>query len=319
MFSRQLQRCRGKKKQNRNSSTLHPCIYSEKRPVFPSLLHGSLSMWPVTRWRCAGWPSTPGEGRRCRGCVTLWAGAQLSRSLRGAHRGLSLPAATDCGSSFTLKGRLSWRVLSPLQPRWTGLPRRGGAGPAGLGCPRDEPGCSCTGGVGTEGAGSSQWDAAQCCWRGFQPARSCPGILERRAPFGRVFCPDLSAAHSPEGSDPWGGTKARPRPPQRCWALTLPASACYLFLPLSLSPLAFSPLPLSCRMVSVLLGWVAAVSQPPQQSLPLSQAQLCRQQPVPGHGKGKARKEAREKMVQKRQNTEMVPGDFNIFCFFCPL
>lgn len=138
-------------------------------------------------------------------------------------------------------------TLSPLQPLKQVCR---GAVLQGLGCPRQGAAAGAAGvlwhgGVGTGGAGSSRRDAAPCPWRGSQPARSCPAILEQRAPAGRVFCPDLAAGAALRGPV----RRHRGRAPQRCrlgcWALTLPASASSLFLSvsLSLSPFAFSRFP----------------------------------------------------------------------------
>lgn len=159
---------------------------------------------------------------------------------------------------------------------------------------------------GTGGAGNSRWDAPQCRWRGFQPARSCPGIPEHRARSGRVLCPEGSLRRH------W---QPQSRALQRCPRLvsTGAASFCLIFIYFSFfPPLALSPLALSPRMV---LGCVSGVTAP-QQSPPLSRAQRRPQEPLPGHGQGKTRKKAQEKMVQKRQNTEMVTGDVNFFPLF---
>lgn len=186
-------------------------------------------------------------------------------------------------------------------PARPGVPQRGSRG-------RGKPGCSGTVGAGTGEAGSSRWDAAPRRWRRFQPARFCPGILEHRAPFGHVLCPDLAAGTALRRS----ATKAGPRPPQGCWlgccAVTLPASACYLFLSLSFPPCFLSPLAFLHNGFSASRLDGSGVTAPPSRACP-SPRHSCA-------AGSQCQHMAREKMVPKRQNTGMVPGDFNFFPLF---
>lgn len=201
-------------------------------------------------------------------------------------------------------------------PAWGAPERRRGRG---------KPGCSGTGGVGTGGDGCSRWDAAQCRWRGFQPARSCPAILQHRAPLARVFCPDLAAGDSPEGIREAAPAVPKPGPapaalPLGSSALTLPASACYLILSLSPSPPCFlSPpvFPQNGFSASRLGG--SGVTAPPAEPAPLPGTAVPSAASARTWQGKSTEKGTQEKMVQKRQNTEMVPGDFNLFPFFCPL
>lgn len=178
-------------------------------------------------------------------------------------------------------------TLSPLQPLKQVCR---GAVLQGLGCPRQGAAAGAAGvlwhgGVGTGGAGSSGRDAAPCPWRGSQPARSCPAILEQRAPAGRVFCPDLAAGAALRGPV----RRHRGRAPQRCrlgcWALTLPASACSLFLSVSV-PLCF--LSLSCRRVSALSRPLSRACLSPRRSC--AHSSQCQDMAPEKHGKNASEK-----------------------------
>lgn len=286
--------CRGvvARKSRSDSPTLR-CVFIEKsarcfRRRSTWSLHG-LSLSPrrhgAGRARCAGdvWP-----------CHTAWGWAGAS------------PSRWDwLWLSPHLKRELVV-TLSPLQPRKQVCR---GEVLQGLGAPDREPRPGQPGCSGTEGLAQEELEAPG----GMQPhvAGGDPNLLAPAQPSSSTglrlaaFSALTSLLGQPWGH-PWGGTKAGP--PQRCglgcWALTLPAPACSLFLSVSLFPPLLSLAFLQNGFSASRLGGSAITA--PEQSLPLSQAQLCRQQPVPGHGTGKARKKRFRKGKTLKQFQEIL-------------
>lgn len=256
--------------------------------------------WPVAA-RCAlradgagraGLCPDPEQGRRRR----CW--SRVTRELRHRSPGTAwgwegpVPPCCDClwlilrlERELAVKGCVPFaaRLNSSAEPRW----RRASAT---RGAPEREP-----------RPGQAGLLRHGRCWQlpvGCSPT-SLEGIpacsLLPRHPWAGQRLDAFAARPRRWGRpwwDPWGGTgstKAGPSSAASSAADHWRCQLCWLFISLyiSLSPLAFPPVPLSCRMVSVLLGGVAAAPQPPQQSSPLSQTQLCRQEPGAGHGAGK--------------------------------
>lgn len=291
MFSRQLQRCCGKKKQ-KWLTDLALCIYREKRQVFPSPLRGH-SM----ACRCPHGAMVQGRLAVLELCDPV--------TLHGADPGPLLPAVTGCGSAFTFKGSLSWLcpLCSPLSRSAEARCCRAWGAPDRERRP-GQPGCS-----GTEGLAQEELEAPG----GMQPhvPGGDPNLLAPAQPSSSsglrlaAFSALTSLRGQPWG-DPWGGTEAGPRQRCRlgCWALTLPASASSLFLSvsLSLSPFAFSRFPAEgfqrCH------GPWAEPASLPDAAVPTAASART------WHRK------STEKTLQKRQNTETLPGDFHFFPFF---
>lgn len=181
-------------------------------------------------------------------------------------------------------------TLSPLQPLKQVCR---GAVLQGLGCPRQGAAAGAAGvlwhgGVGTGGAGSSGRDAAPCPWRGSQPARSCPAILEQRAPAGRVFCPDLAAGAALRGPVRRHRGRAPAALPARLLG-TDTASFCLFFISLCLAlsvPLCF--LSLSCRRVSALSRPLSRACLSPRRSC--AHSSQCQDMAPEKHGKNASEK-----------------------------